>query len=190
MCCSALQCIALRCSVLQCIAMHCSVLRRVAVCCGVLRCTAMHCSALKFVAARDSALQFVAEYGGALQYSEACYSALQCVAVRCSALQCVAVRCSALHNVAVLDTTQPVELIKVTERPPPPFPEHTKIHPLPLFRNLCLESWYCRSVQTHTNSQKSDLDQFSKSNESRADFCEKTTTHCNTMQYRRPHDQS
>ena len=37
MCCSVLQCAAVRCSVLQCVAVCCSVLQRVAVCCSVLQ---------------------------------------------------------------------------------------------------------------------------------------------------------
>jgi len=70
-------------------------------CCSALQCVAVRCSALQFVAVRCSALQCVAVRCSALQCVAARCSVLQCVAVRCSALQCVAVRCSALQCVAV-----------------------------------------------------------------------------------------
>jgi len=46
-CCSVLQCVAVRCSVLQCVAVRCSVLQCVAVCCSVLQCGAGIYSALQ-----------------------------------------------------------------------------------------------------------------------------------------------
>jgi len=46
-CCSALQCVAVRCSVLQCAAVCCSVLQCVAVRCSVLPCVAGCCSVLQ-----------------------------------------------------------------------------------------------------------------------------------------------
>jgi len=49
-CCSALQCVAVRCSVLQCIAVCCSALQCVAVRCSVLQCVAVCCSVLQCVA--------------------------------------------------------------------------------------------------------------------------------------------
>ena len=77
LCCSALQCVAVRCSALQC----------VAVCCSVLQC------------------EYLCQQSGALFFVEVCNKAnhlvLQCVAVRCGVLQCVAVHCSALQCVAV-----------------------------------------------------------------------------------------
>jgi len=45
-CCSVLQCVAVRCIVLQCVAVCCSVLQCVAVCCSVWQCVAVpkcHC---------------------------------------------------------------------------------------------------------------------------------------------------
>jgi len=45
LCCSAVQCGAVRCSALQCVAVRCSVLQCVAVCCSVLQCVAVCCSA-------------------------------------------------------------------------------------------------------------------------------------------------
>ena len=44
-CCSVLQCVAVRCSVLQCVAVCCSVLQ-----CSVLQCVAVCCSVLQCVA--------------------------------------------------------------------------------------------------------------------------------------------
>jgi len=43
-CCSVLQCVALRCFALLCVAVCCSVLQCVAVCCSVLQCVAVCCS--------------------------------------------------------------------------------------------------------------------------------------------------
>ena len=45
MCCSVLQCVAVRCSVLQCASVCFSVLQCVAMCCSVLQCVAVCCSA-------------------------------------------------------------------------------------------------------------------------------------------------
>ena len=41
MCCSVLQCVAVRCSALQCVAMCCNVLQYVAMCCSALHCVAV-----------------------------------------------------------------------------------------------------------------------------------------------------
>jgi len=78
LCCSALQCVAVRCSVLQCVAVCCSALQCVAVCCSVLQCVAVCCSVLQCVAVRCSVLQ--------------------CVAVCCSALQCLLIRLHESHR--------------------------------------------------------------------------------------------
>ena len=67
MCCSALQCDAVRYNTLRHVAVFYSVLHCVAVCCSVLQCAAVRCSAL------------------------------QCVAVCCNALQCIAVRWEAVY---------------------------------------------------------------------------------------------
>jgi len=80
MCCSVLQCVAVRCNVLLCVAM----------CCCALQCVAVRCNVLQRVAVRCSAVQCVAM----------CCSALQCVAVRCSVLQ-DAMRHSMLQCVGV-----------------------------------------------------------------------------------------
>jgi len=50
LCCSALQCVAMRCSALQCDAVCCSVMQCVAVCCSVLQCFAVCCSVMQCVA--------------------------------------------------------------------------------------------------------------------------------------------
>ena len=44
-CCSVLQCDAVRCSVMQCVPACCSVLQCVAVCCSMLQCVAVPCIA-------------------------------------------------------------------------------------------------------------------------------------------------
>jgi len=81
-CCSALQCIAVRCSVLQCVAVHCRVshleLKIHGQCVEVVSCSELQCVTPRI-------------HG-------------QCVAVCCSALQCVAVCCSKLQCVAVCRT--------------------------------------------------------------------------------------
>jgi len=57
-CCSVLQCAAIRWSVLKCVARD--VLQCLAVCCSVLQCVAVCCSVLQFVAVCCSVLQCVA----------------------------------------------------------------------------------------------------------------------------------
>jgi len=57
--CSVLQCVAVCCSALQCAAVRCSVLQCVAVCCSALQCAAARCSVLQCVAVCCSALQCV-----------------------------------------------------------------------------------------------------------------------------------
>ena len=73
MCCSVLQCVAVRCSVLQ--------------CCNVLQCVAVCCRGVCVFDVDD------------MIYS---CSVLQCVAMCCRVLQCVAFCCSELQRVAVL----------------------------------------------------------------------------------------
>jgi len=67
----------------------------VAVCCSALQCVAVRCSVSQCVAVCRSALHCVAVRCNVSQCVTVCRSALQCVAVRCSVSQCVAVCCSA-----------------------------------------------------------------------------------------------
>jgi len=111
-CCSVLQCVAVRCSVLQCVAMCCRVLLCVAVCCRVLPCVAVCCSVLQCVAVCRSVSQCVAVWKGAarapctqLQFLQTLFAPgnwdlAQCVAVCCCVLQRVAACCSVLQCVA------------------------------------------------------------------------------------------
>jgi len=120
-CCSVLQCVAVRCSELQCVALCCSVPEifhpfhdapssyDVAVCCrccGVLRCFAVCCSVLRCVVVCCGVLRCVAVCRGVLRCVAVCCSALQCprdipsISCMCSIpnnsyviLQCVAVSC-------------------------------------------------------------------------------------------------
>ena len=86
-------------------------------CCSVLQCVAVRCSALQCVAVRerynntfahDLALTTRVLYDDFHELLisgcvAVCRSVLQCVAAYCSVLQCVAVRCSALQCVAVCE---------------------------------------------------------------------------------------
>ena len=82
-CCSVLQCVAVRCSVLQYVTPHA----------WTSSCTHVDESRHKYITARRG-------HGSVLQCVAACCSVLQCVAVCCSVLQCVAVCCSVLQCVA------------------------------------------------------------------------------------------
>jgi len=115
-CCSVLQCVAVRCksiAVLQCLfnsrafcTAHAksSVLQCIAVSCSFLQCLAVSCSVLQCLAA--------------------CCSVLQCVAVRCSALQCVAsvLQCCSiisLHAHPAMQTHNPqkdIDSAKIREK--------------------------------------------------------------------------
>ena len=92
LCCSVLQCVAVRFSALQCVVVCCSVLQCVAVCCSVLQCVAVCCSALQ-KCSRGPSVSHSA--------NQVMHSVLQCVAVCCSVLQCVAVCCSVLQLVRI-----------------------------------------------------------------------------------------
>ena len=123
-CCSMLQCVAVRCSVLQSVAVHCSVLQCVAVCCSVLQCVAVCCSVLQSVTECCSVLYCNALNGAhfgpqahasmtnftnqratmhcsVLQCAAVCCSVLQCAAVCCNVLQCIALCCSVLQCAAM-----------------------------------------------------------------------------------------
>jgi len=84
------------CSVLQCVAVRCSVLWRVVACCSVLQCVAVCCNVLQCVAVCCSVLQCYEHPGERAWRRERRECVLQCVAVCCSVLQCVAVCCSVL----------------------------------------------------------------------------------------------
>jgi len=71
------------------------------VCCSGLQCVAVRCSALQCVAVRCSALQCIAACCSMLQHVAACCIMLHCVTVCCSVLQCAAVCCSVLQCAAV-----------------------------------------------------------------------------------------
>jgi len=86
-CCSVLQCVAVRCSVLQCVAMRCSVLQCVSMHCSVLQCIAVCCSVLQSVCSMFySVLQCVVVTS--VHYQIDIFGVLQCVAVCYSVLQC------------------------------------------------------------------------------------------------------
>jgi len=91
LCCSVLQCVAVRCSVLQCAVVCCSVLQCVAVRCSVLQCVAVCCSVLQCVTVVQ-----ICSRGPSVSHTanHVMHSVLQCVAVCCSVLQCVAVCCN------------------------------------------------------------------------------------------------
>jgi len=76
-----------RCSVLQCVAFLRNVL---AVCCSVLQCVAVRCSALQCSAVVMFLRSVLAVCRSVLQCVAVCFSELQCVAVCCSVSQCVA----------------------------------------------------------------------------------------------------
>jgi len=120
-CCSMLQCVAVRSSVLQCVAVCCGEIEarvhsfshvspillfnshiqsqadRVAVCCSVLQCAVVCCSVVQYVAVCCSVLQCVGISSSvASRLSNTAIGACPCisVAVCCSVMQCVAVYCS------------------------------------------------------------------------------------------------
>jgi len=100
-CCSVLQCVAVRGSLLQCVAVRCSVMQGVLVC-SIPRkqrdCPFAREFVLQGVAVRCSVVQCSAVWCSVLQCVAVCCSVLQCVAVCCSVLQCVAVCSSTLHT--------------------------------------------------------------------------------------------
>ena len=100
-CCSAMQCVAVRGSLLQCVAVRCSVMQGVLVC-SIPRkqrdCPFAREFVLQGVAVRCSVVQCSAVWCSVLQCVAVCCSVLQCVAVCCSVLQCVAVCSSTLHT--------------------------------------------------------------------------------------------
>jgi len=100
-CCSAMQCAAVRGSLLQCVAVRCSVMQGVLVC-SIPRkqrdCPFAREFVLQGVAVRCSVVQCSAVWCSVLQCVAVCCSVLQCVAVCCSVLQCVAVCSSTLHT--------------------------------------------------------------------------------------------
>jgi len=96
-CCSVLQCVAVRCSALQCVAMCCSVLRCVAVCCSLLKSVAVCCSLLQSVAVCCSLLQ--CHLNSRFLRDSVCSGVLQCIAVRCSTMQ-HAIHYKTIHHTA------------------------------------------------------------------------------------------
>jgi len=84
LCCSVLQCVAVRCSVLQCVAVCSSALQCVAVCCSVLQCVAVCCSVLQCVAFTQQSTRDIMLVWCYL--IAVCSSVLQCIAMCCSAL--------------------------------------------------------------------------------------------------------
>ena len=79
--------VAVCCSVLQCAAVRCSALR-VAVCCSVLQCAAVCCSVLQYSAVLCSMVQRGAVW----------CSVVQCVTVCCSVLRCIQVHNSTIEG--------------------------------------------------------------------------------------------
>ena len=94
------------CSVLQCVAVRGSVWQRVAACCSVLQRVAACCSMLQRVTACCKETYSLREDTWRLSFSALCCSVLQCVAVCCSVLQCVETCCSALQCVAEAHTLE------------------------------------------------------------------------------------
>ena len=112
LCCSVLQCVAVRCSVLQ-TYIHTwhLVLQSVAVCSSVLQCVQcvadVHTHSASCVAVCCSVLQCVAVCCSVLHCVADIHThSVSCVAVCCSVLQCVAVCCSVLQT--YIHTRHPV----------------------------------------------------------------------------------